>query len=448
MIAYLVNQYPAPSHAFIRREIEALERAGLTVRRFTIRRSHSALVDPADIREASSTLCLLEGKLSLLASLIVVAVLHPLRFAAGLLAAFGLSRAGGAGFSKHLIYLSEAALLARLCQRQGISHLHAHFGTNPAAVAMLCNRLGGPGYSFTVHGPEEFDGPLQLSLRGKIRSCRFVIAISEFGRSQLLRWAAPRDFGKIHIVHCGVDHAMLQIPLVPIPQDKNFVCVGRLCEQKGHLLLIEALALLRRNFPDISLTLVGDGPLRPMIQQRIGELGITENVRFAGTCSGEQVRRHIRAARVTVLPTLAEGLPVVLMEAFALGRPVISTYVAGIPELVEPGKNGWLVPAGSVKKLADAMAEALGCNDEQLARMAAHGNAVVRERHDAGVEAKKLADLSLEHDMVERSKTILIGRNKLLKRQSLPIAQNVFRQMDCHAQPDQAIEECPATTVP
>jgi len=391
--AYLVNQYPSVSHTFIRREIEALERGGVSVRRFTIRRSRTPLIDPADIREAAATTCLLNGALTLCVSVIRSALLHPLRFISALALAAKLSRAGGAGLLRHLIYLAEAALLARLCNRDGISHVHAHFGTNPAAVALLCSHLGGIQYSFTAHGPEEFDQPLGLALRRKIQGARFVIAISEFGRSQLLRWCRPDDWHKIHIVRCGVDASLLNAPAAPLPVYPSLVCVGRLCEQKGHAILLEALASLHHRFPDVRLTLVGDGPLRTILEGRVRELGLEGCVLLAGSCGGEQVRHHIQASRVMVLSSFAEGLPVVLMEAFALGRPVISACVAGIPELVEAGKNGWLVPAGSVEKLAEAMAEALICGDEQLRRMADHGRAAVEARHDAMIEAKKIATL-------------------------------------------------------
>jgi colanic acid/amylovoran biosynthesis glycosyltransferase len=390
-LAYLVNQYPSVSHTFIRREIEALERGGIAVRRFTIRRSRTPLVDPADIREQRATFCLLGRKWTLLYNLLAVALADPGRFLSACRTAITLSRAGGAGYARHCIYLTEAALLVRICHREGISHLHAHFGTNPAAVALLCEHLGGPSYSFTVHGPDEFDRP--LALREKIHAARFAVAISEFGRGQLLRWVNREDWQKIHIVHCGLDEALLEAPAVPLPADRSLVCVGRLCEQKGHMVLLEAMATLCKRFPDVSLTLVGDGPLRQVLEERVAELELGDRVRFVGSCRGEEVRRHIQSSRIMVLPSFAEGLPVVLMEAFALQRPVVSTYVAGIPELVEDGKNGWLVPAGSVEELAAAMGDALARGDEQLVRMAAHGNAAVRARHDVVIETKKLVEL-------------------------------------------------------
>jgi glycosyltransferase involved in cell wall biosynthesis len=270
--------------------------------------------------------------------------------------------------------------------------LHAHFGTNPAAVALLCRVLGGPTYSFTVHGPEEFDHPSELSLGAKIESAAFVVAISDFGRSQLYRWCAPADWPKIHVVRCGVDDAFLRTHPEP-PQGHRLVCVGRLCEQKGQFLLLQAVGRLVQERVPVELILAGDGPLRPSLEGEIDRLGLRNTVRMTGWLTNAQVREEMRQARAVVLPSFAEGLPVVLMEALALGRPVITTYVAGIPELVEHGIHGWLVPAGSLDALTDALRQALQAPRSALKALGTAGAARVAEQHIAGREAGKLATL-------------------------------------------------------
>ena len=167
--------------------------------------------------------------------------------------------------------------------------------------------------------------------------------------------------------------------------------VGRLAEQKGQLLLIDAAARLRERGLEFELVLVGDGPLRVEIEGLIDRLDLRGHVRVTGYLGTAEVRRELEAARAMVLPSFAEGLPVVIMEAMALGRPVISTYVAGIPELVEPGRNGWLVPAGAIDPLVEAMAEALAADPAELEAMGRAGAARVAERHDAAAEARTLA---------------------------------------------------------
>jgi glycosyltransferase involved in cell wall biosynthesis len=177
------------------------------------------------------------------------------------------------------------------------------------------------------------------------------------------------------------------------PEGVRLICVGRLCEAKGQLLLIEAAARLIRAGIECELVLAGDGPLRGEIEALIKRLDLGSRVRITGWISSNRVRAEILAARALILPSFAEGLPVVLMEAMALHRPVLSTYVAGIPELVIPGENGWLFPAGSIEELVKAMASCLSADTEELSRMGASGYARVMARHSIERESAKLADL-------------------------------------------------------
>jgi glycosyltransferase involved in cell wall biosynthesis len=393
-VAYLVNQYPHVSHTFIRREIAALEAAGVEVERFSVRPSAEELVDPADRNERLRTQVLLDaGFAGLLFALTAMAFRRPLTWLRALGAAVRLGRRSGRGVLRHLAYFAEACVLVRRLRRRGVRRLHAHFGTNSAAVAMLASMLGGPPYSFTVHGPEEFDCPESISLREKVARSVGVVVVSDFGRSQLLRWAAQEDWPKVRVVRCGLDAAFLVGGPQPIPEAPRLVCVGRLAEQKGQLLLLEALAHVAAEGIDFEMRLAGDGPLRAALEDRVRVLGLGERVRITGWLSGEAVRQELLDARLMVLPSFAEGLPVVLMEALALGRPVVSTYIAGIPELVENGVNGWLVPAGSVTALADALAKALRAPTETLARIVRVGAARAAALHSASHEAAKLAEM-------------------------------------------------------
>lgn len=393
-VGYLVNQYPKVSHTFVRREIHALEELGVDVARFTVRRVNEPLEDEADRAEAGKTRVILdEGARGLARGLLRTALKHPLAFASAARKAVRLGLGSDRGLLVHAAYLAEACVLAEWLDDAGVSHVHAHFGTNPATVAMLCRDLGGPTFSFTVHGPEEFDKPEAIHLEEKIRSARFVAGVSSFGRSQLFRRARARDWDKIHVVRCGLDERLLETAPTPVPDVPRLVCVGRLSEQKGQLLLVEAVARLLREGVKVELVLVGDGELRADIEAKIAREGIGQHVRITGWASGEVVRQEILAARAMALPSFAEGLPVVIMEALALSRPVLSTYVAGIPELVEPGASGFLVPAGSIDALVDGLRELLGTDVVELGRLAAEGRRRVLALHDASVSAKALKDL-------------------------------------------------------
>ncbi|MGE3818786.1 MAG: glycosyltransferase [Isosphaeraceae bacterium] len=390
-IGYFINQYPAPSQTFIRREIAALEALGATVQRYTARGWGEALVDPDDQAEAARVRRVLDvGGLGLLKALAKTALSRPRAFARAVATAWKLAALAGRRRGIHLVYLAEACVLREWSEADRVDHLHAHFGTNSAAVALLCRRLGGPPYSFTVHGPEEFDSPVALALGEKVKHAAFAVAICSYGRSQLWRWAEPADWPKVEVIHCGVDPRFLDGPATPPPDVPRFLSIGRLAEQKGQLILVEAAAKLRDQGRSFEVVVIGDGPLRGALEARIAALDLGATVRLVGWRSGDDVRRELLGARALVLPSFAEGLPVVIMEALALRRPVISTYVAGIPELVRPGSSGWLAPAGSVDDLVSAMAEALETPIERLGAMGDAGASQVTREFDARVEAGKL----------------------------------------------------------
>ena len=390
-IAYLVNQYPKVSHSFIRREILGLEACGLEVVRFSIRSCSTELVDAADKAELKKTQVVLEaGVLALLSGLLQAFLTRPVRLLLTVRLAIKLGWHSERGMLRHLVYLVEACLLLRWFREADISHVHVHFGTNSTTVALLCRVLGGPPYSFTVHGPEEFDKVAAIALPQKVERAAFVVAISNFGRSQLYRWCSPLHWPKVHVVHCGVDSEYLDSSLVPIPSDPKLVCVGRLCAEKGQLLLLEALGQLKQRGLACKLVLVGDGPLRGELEVTIARLDLHNHVEITGWADSAQVRQAILEARALVLPSFAEGLPVVIMEALALGRPVISTYVAGIPELVEPGVCGWLVPPGSIEALMTAIQSAMKASPATLAQLGSAGAKRVAEQHNVVIEVGKL----------------------------------------------------------
>jgi glycosyltransferase involved in cell wall biosynthesis len=393
-IAYLVNQYPTVSHSFIRREIAGVEANGMRVARFSIRHCGSDLVDEADKLELEKTQVVLGvGIKGLLFHLLQVALTKPIRFLSTFRFSLQIGWCSDRGMFRHLAYLAEACVLLSWFSKSGIKHVHAHFGTNSTTVAMLCNALGGPPYSFTVHGPEEFDKVKAIALKEKIERSAFVVAVSSFGKSQLYRWCDRQHWSKIHVIHCGVDKIFLDQPYIPVPDQPRLVCIGRLSEQKGHLLLIEAASNLAVEGLQFKIVMVGDGILRGEIETLITQLGLEDHIEITGWASNSQVQQHILASRAMVLPSFAEGLPVAIMEALALGRPVISTYVAGIPELVEPGSCGWLVPPGSVEALTQAMRAALQLPVEKLEQMGKLGADRVAQQHDAAIEASKLVML-------------------------------------------------------
>ncbi|MHB2166125.1 glycosyltransferase [Alsobacter sp. R-9] len=396
-VCYLVNQYPKVSHSFIRREILAVEGQGVEVTRVSVRGWNLELVDPSDHAERERTTYVLKSG----AKAFVKALWHGLtngkgRFWDALALAFRLGLRSDRSVLLHGAYFIEAALVADLVRRKGIDHIHAHFGTNSTDVAMLAAQLAGVSFSFTVHGADEVDRASVLGFDEKIARAAFVAAVSEYGRGQLFRWCDHQHWSKIHIVHCGVDDMFLSAPEGTPGEPTRLVCVGRLCREKAQILLVKAAASLKREGVPFSLVLAGDGEMRSDVEAAVAQEDLADRVTITGWVDSDKVRDEIQAARGLVLPSLMEGLPVVIMEALALRRPVVSTYVGGIPELVRDGHEGWLVPAGSVTDLAAALRACLAASPEQIGKYGESGRHRVVAQHNATTEASKLVSLFRE----------------------------------------------------
>lgn len=394
-IGYILNTYPSPSQSFIRREMRALERRGVAVQRFAMRPFDGDLPDPQDREEKQATeYVLARGFWAMLWALFIVGLQSPLRIWRALGLALKASRGSEAGLFKHLVYFFEAAYITRRLGELQIDRMHAHFGTNATAVAMLAAEMSGKPFSFTVHGPEEFDKPKALGLTLKVQKAEFTVAISSYGRSQLCRLVDYRLWSRIKVVHCGIEPQNYDSARpFPTARPMTLVNIGRFSEQKGQLILIEALAEATRRGVDVKLVLVGDGELRRPLERAIAQAGLGHRVRITGWLDEAGVRREIEAAHALVLPSFAEGLPMVIMEAMVSARPVIATWIAGVPELVQAGRTGWLVPAGDAGALAEAITELATSPDDKLRRMGTTARARVMVRHNIDTEVGKLAAL-------------------------------------------------------
>ena len=394
-VAYLINQYPKVSHTFIRREILALERQGIIVDRIALRGwDDDTLVDAEDLTEREKTRYVQkDGVAALIGETARMAVQRPAKFLSALGRAISMSRGAVRPLPYHLIYLAQACRIARWLEASDATHLHAHFGTNPAEIAHLVRCLGGPEYSFTIHGQDEIEGAKGLHFPAKIGASKFTVAISAYCRSQILREIPHQDWDKLKIVHCGLDPAYFTSDTPELPDKVRFLSVGRLSPEKGHLILLDAFAAFRNTHPEAQLVFAGDGPMRQELEARIAALGIGDAIEITGWVDAARIEAELANTTALVQPSFIEGLPVVIMEAMAKKRAVISTYVAGIPELVVPEKTGWLVPAGDVAGLSAAMHKVASADAETLIDMGEAGQIRARDRHLIDTEAAKLAAL-------------------------------------------------------
>lgn len=392
-ITYFINKYPSISHTFIRREICELEQRGFKVQRVSLR-CDTNVVDPADQKETSKTISLL--KLSYAQILLILFThffLHPIRSTVGLKYSMRIANRTGNRHIKMLAYFAEAILLKHLCFRHASVLIRVHFGTNCAVVARICKIIGGPPYSIAYHGPDEFDKPLGWDINGTIHDSLFVTAITHYCSAQLKRWADMNDWHKIHIIHCSVNPTFLNMSEIPRASPRRLCGIGRFSAQKGLPILIHAFAQAVKEGADIRLDLVGDGELRALIENQISELDIGKYVVLHGALAERGVADVIEASCGLVMASFAEGLPVVLMEAMGLGRPVIATRITGIPELVEQGTNGWLVTADHCPSLVKALHEFANAPIHRLKTMGQNAHDAVCHNHSITIESSKLKNI-------------------------------------------------------
>jgi glycosyltransferase involved in cell wall biosynthesis len=391
-VAYLASRYPAVTHTFIANEVRALRATGVSVEPVTVRRPEEReVLGPVDRAEHARTHALVPTSARRLVGDHIHAFARaPLAYAGTLVHAMRLSTGGPRALLWQLFYFAEAILLWRWMDGRGLRHLHVHFSTPAGDVAMLSTRFGQRAaragdrwtWSMTVHGPTELREPGRNKLAAKVAAADAVVCISDFARSQVAI-SAPEQWGKLTTVRMGIDLSMFapSEPADERPGMLRILNVAAMRPQKGQALLLEALAKLRGDGVDAHLTIVGDGPEREHLESRVAQLGIAEHVEMPGALGHDAIPRHMQEADVFCLPSFAEGVPTVLMEAMASGLPVVATYVGGVPDLVEPGTSGLLVSPGSADLLADALAR-LAADPGLRRRLVDSGLARVSANHD------------------------------------------------------------------
>ena len=392
-LAYLTALYPAASHTFILREVSALRGLGFEVETCSMRRPAPAhLIGPEEEAALASTFYIIASCRNPLVMLRALwdGLKSPRRLLATLALAWRTAPPGAEGLMKQGFYLAEALVLARHLRARGVDHLHNHFAEAGANVAMLTSALSGIPFSYTLHGPSDLYEPHKWQLREKMARAAFVACISHFARSQAMYFSDPVHWHKLRIVHCGVIPERYESP-APVPGNgMRLIFVGRLVPVKGLRVLMDAFARARGTRPGLNLTLVGDGDDRALLERHAAPMG--DAVTFTGYLSQAAVAEALAEADAMVLPSFAEGVPVVLMEAMAAGKPVIATQVGGVGELVEDGVSGFLIPPGDADALVDRILR-IADDPELRSRMGAAGQVRVRTEFDVRTEAARVGAL-------------------------------------------------------
>ena len=360
-VAYLANPYPAISHTFIFREIQSLRKNGMEVFPVSIDPSGDLYkMTQEEQCEAAGVKVLKDVNLfAAIWAFFRVFVRSPLGFMRMIRMTLVLCRKGPKSVVKAFGYLAETILFLDWIEEKQIDHIHEHFANPTAFIAMLANSYKNWGYSISVHGPDVFYQVEASMLVQKIMRARFVRCISHYCRSQLWRLVPVGMWSKFHIVHCGVDPEVFR----PVGRLENAVseilCVGRLTSAKGQHILLDAARIVKERGYGFRLTFVGEGEDRASLEDQVRKHHLAEEVSLTGALGQDKVMEYYRKSDLFVLPSFAEGVPVVLMEAMALEIPVISTRITGIPELIEDERTGLLVTPGNSVELAEAMIKVL-----------------------------------------------------------------------------------------
>ncbi|MGH9107096.1 MAG: glycosyltransferase [Acidimicrobiales bacterium] len=400
-ICYVTSHYPRLSHTFVQREVEGLRAAGAEVATVSVHRAGAAdVLSEADRREAEQTWSMFPLDAGhLLTAHLRAGLRHPGAYARTLASALGASPGGVRGGLWQLFYFAEAIALWAHAREAGARHLHAHLANVAADICWWAARFGSLAapvdrwrWSFTMHGPTEFFEVRRFNLARKVAHADLVVCISEFTRSQLMYLSDPAEWAKLRVVHCGADLSRYHYVAPRAGPGLHVLCVARWASQKGLEVLLDAVEVAAGSGTDVELTLVGDGPLRDRLHQAAQRPALDGRVRLEGAVGQDDLAKYYADADVFCLASLAEGVPVALMEAMATGRPVVATRVGGIAELVEDGVSGYLVAPGEVAELAGALAR-LAASPKLRRQMGAAGRQKVERDFDSARCAAALAGI-------------------------------------------------------
>ena len=369
-IAYFTNTYPRATDSFIRREVIGLRKRGFEVSTYSVHKSGSEHdVDSEVISEKGTTRFIFPLNLLILIFISAKLLLkRPKSFLFALWLAYKTARPGLKGHALQIAYFAEAIVLAEFLIQDKIEHLHNHLGDNSGTVTMLAAKLINVPYSISIHGPHIFFDGLHWALDKKTEYSKFVACIGHFCVSQMMLYVPKEFWHKFEIVRCGIDFNQFSFQ-EPVRRAKKLLYVGRLSSEKGISVLLESLALLEKESLDFELAVLGDGQDRAYLQTMVEDLGIADRITFCGFVDRETIVESLVESDIFILPSFAEGIPVVLMEAMASGVPVISTYVGGIAELVTDMRTGQLVSPSDVTGLAQAISRYI--NDVSFCQLVA-----------------------------------------------------------------------------
>lgn len=396
-IAYMMSRFPKITETFVLYEMVAVMKRGVPVEIYPLMREHTTVMHPEAVPLVERANFTPHISPAIILSNLKAMVTKPRTYFGTLFKSLKATLGSRRFFVGILAFYPKSVYLAEEMQKAGITHIHAHFASFPAASAYIIHQFTGIPYSFTAHGSDLHRDKHMLCK--KIADSKFVAAISSYNRDEMLKHCKTINPDKVHVIHCGVD-----IEAFKANKDKladkplTLVCTGTLHEVKGQIYLIEACGKLKQKGIAFECHFVGDGPDEEMLRQKVAELNIADDVIFHGRVPRSKVIEALSNADVVVTPSVPttdgrrEGIPVALMEAMAFGIPVVASDLSGIPELVDRDESGILVPPGDVNGIASALEKL--ANDPQLrAELGAKGRERIVNDFNLDENARILSEL-------------------------------------------------------
>jgi colanic acid/amylovoran biosynthesis glycosyltransferase len=400
-VAFIVSRFPKLTETFVLDEILEMKRLGVYVDIYPLIREREKVVQAEVVRLIDKT-----HFHSFMSLPVLRAQLHFIRRRPGAYfkALFEALR-GTLGSAKFFIgalaFFPKAVRFAYEIEQEDITHVHSQFANHPALVALIIYRLIGIPFSFTARGSDIHVD--RTMLKEKLEAAAFAITVSKYNKEMMVNEGGPHVRNKIHVVYGGIDTDVFK----PSPNNNSdrpaqILCVSRFEEVKGHTQLVEACRLLHERGVEFECHLVGDGDLRPKIEQQIAQDNLKDKVLLSGAGTRADVVEKLASASVFVLATAPtskgkrEGIPNVLKEAMACGVPVVGSFSGGIPELVDNERSGILVPARDSAALADALQRLI--DDPAL-----------RQRMGQAGREKILQEFNLQTSVAKRARLFFNG---------------------------------------
>ncbi|MFH1245907.1 MAG: glycosyltransferase, partial [Candidatus Omnitrophota bacterium] len=405
VIVYLLSQFPETHETFILREIKALKEQGVCLKILSLKPCRDTVIHPDAEKLMAETVY---GRVGFFCSVSYI-LRHPLKA----LSAFGyLLKAyweNPREFIKGLYVLAECLYFVQALKKDKLKHIHSHWATMPTTAAVILSRSTGVAFSFTAHAWDIFVN--NNGLAEKIKRAKFAVTCTDYNRKYLAGLSGNNGFArKLYLNYHGLDLNEFGFSRTDSPQVK-ILSIGRLVETKGFSYLIKACDMLRKKGIAFSCDIVGQGPRKDFLQTQTACYGLEDRVRFLGIRSQEEIKRLYAQASLFVLPCVVaengdrDGIPNVLLEAMAMGLPVIATDVSGIPEAVKDRETGLLVPPKDSFALTDAIIE-LDSNEDLKMRITENARGLVEKQFDVQKNIRELMGIYMDNGVLDQKEEI------------------------------------------